>query len=339
MTRFLTRVTQFFLLQMVIGVVVLGSAHLNYRKGYLAALEEKIELAEMEGPPRILFVGGSSVAFGIDSDQFESSQWRPVNLGLHASLGLDFCTTLVESHVRAGDLIVLMPEHSNLLEKMHPQPKLQRSLLRQCPRAARYLNDPWPGPKTFLDQRAIPEFACWVQTGIERLPANIRDSVLAPLGIISGPKLHIYSRASFNHNNGDMVAHHDIANLGKPHRRPLSVANRGKLLDSITRLNRCIDICRDKGASVVFAYPPMPEPQYAVSRDAMHEITETLQTHLRCPIVTQPETSAFALDDIFDSSGHLNMIGKRKHTRTLIDGLTRYETEIASELNAARRYR
>jgi hypothetical protein len=335
MKRFLVRLTKFFLLQTVIATVVFGSAHLHFRKGYLAAFGDKLDLLESEGPPRILFVGGSSVAFGIDSEQFESFQRQPVNLGLHASLGLDLCATLVERHVRPGDLVVLMPEHSHLLVKMKPDPQLQRSLLRQCPRAARYLDHPWPGLKTVLDQRAIPELACWAQAGIQRLPSNIRDDALTALGITSGPRKRLYSRASFDCSSGDMIAHHSMPPTGQPDKRPLSVSNRGKLVESITRLNRCIATCRSKGASVVYAYPPMPAPQYAASREAMNEITAAIESHLNCPIITHPDTAAFPVADFFDRSGHLSVVGKRKHTAVVIAGLHRHETDIARSSNAA----
>lgn len=335
MKRFLVRLTKFFLLQAVIAVVVFGSAHLHFRKGYLAALGDKLELLQSQGPPRILFVGGSTVAFGIDSERFESFQRTPVNLGLHASLGLDFYATLIESHVRSGDLVVLMPEHSILLEKMKPHPQLQRSLLRQCPQAARYLDDPWTGPKTFLDQRALPELGCWVKAGIQRLPSNIRDDALTALGITSGSRKRLFSRASFDCSSGDMIAHHSMSPTGKPDKRPLSVSNRSKLVESITRLNRCIATCRSKGASVVYAYPPIPAPQYAASREAMNEITAMIESQLNCPVITHPDTAAFPVADFFDGSGHLSVVGKRKHTAVVIAGLHRYETDIARNPNAA----
>lgn len=332
MKGFLFQVAKFSLLQAVIAVVVLGSAHLHFREGYLASLEDKVSLLESEGPPRILFVGGSSVAFGVDSEKFESSQRKPINLGLNASLGLDFSCSLAESHARSGDLVVLIPEHSNLLEKMKPQPKLQRSLLRQCPRAARYLDDPWPGPKAFLDQRGLPELGAWARTGIGRLPAHIRDTAATTLG--AGPKKRLYSRASFNRKNGDMIAHHGMPSQGKPNKAPLSVGNGEKLVLSIERLNRCIAVCRSKGASVVYAFPPIAEPQYAASLKALDEITTALESDLKCPIVTIRNRSVFSLDEFFDKAGHLTEVGKRRNTELLADGLARYET-IAESDNAA----
>jgi hypothetical protein len=331
MKPFLVRLTKFVAMQVVISAIVLASAHVHFRKGYLASLEDKIDRLESENRPRILFVGGSSVAFGVDSEEFTSSTRQPVNLGLSASLGLDFCANLVEAHVRQGDLVVLMPEHSHLLGKMDPHPIQQRSLLRQCPRGARYLADPWPGPKTFLDQRALPELGCWVQAGIRRLPRNLHDAFATPKG-------RVYSRASFN-QNGDMIAHHGKPSTGKPNRSPLEINDPEILHESIQRLNRCIDYCYSKGASVVYAYPPMTAPQYAASLDELLEIIAALHSELNCPIVTSPEAAVFELDAFFDSAGHLGDVGKAEHTKNLVTGLARYETAIAASPNAIGKHR
>jgi hypothetical protein len=66
---------------------------------YLAAsLDKEYRLATLPGP-RVVFVGGSNVAFGLDSAIIE--RWtgrRSVNMGLYVNLGLPFML----DEVRAG---------------------------------------------------------------------------------------------------------------------------------------------------------------------------------------------------------------------------------------------
>jgi hypothetical protein len=72
--------------------------------------------------PKIVFVGGSNLGFGLDSKRVEDSLHMPVvNMGLHAGLGLKFMIDEVKSSIKKGDIVVLSPEYhhffgTNLLD-------------------------------------------------------------------------------------------------------------------------------------------------------------------------------------------------------------------------------
>ena len=56
---------------------------------YFAAAIDKERLLAVTRAPRLLLVGGSNLAFGIDSEQIETITGLAVlNLGLHANVGL-----------------------------------------------------------------------------------------------------------------------------------------------------------------------------------------------------------------------------------------------------------
>lgn len=60
---------------------------------------------------RIVFVGGSNVAYGLDSAQIERAFKRPVvNMGLHAGLGTCFNLATVYPYLRSGDDVFLLIE-------------------------------------------------------------------------------------------------------------------------------------------------------------------------------------------------------------------------------------
>ena len=72
MRRVLVRLAIFGLIQVAIGMAIFPAAFSQPRPGYFAALEDKIErLSKTQGGSRVIFVGGSSVAFGIQSEIFE----------------------------------------------------------------------------------------------------------------------------------------------------------------------------------------------------------------------------------------------------------------------------
>ena len=62
---------------------------------YLAAVLEKDRLIRSTPSPKIVLVGGSNLAFGIDSKKIEDSLGlRVVNMGLYAKLGLQATCSL-----------------------------------------------------------------------------------------------------------------------------------------------------------------------------------------------------------------------------------------------------
>lgn len=70
-------------------------------------------LANSISAPRIIFLGGSNVLFSIDARQVEETTGvRSVNMGLHAALRLDFVLTVGKDVARPGDILVLALEHN-----------------------------------------------------------------------------------------------------------------------------------------------------------------------------------------------------------------------------------
>lgn len=69
-------------------------------------------LAAESDKPRLILVGGSAAAFGVDSALLarELPDYQPVNFGLYAALGTRVMLDLSIKELRPGDLVVIMPE-------------------------------------------------------------------------------------------------------------------------------------------------------------------------------------------------------------------------------------
>ena len=62
---------------------------------------------------RIILVGGSGLSQGVLSSMIETNfNMHVVNTGLHAGLGLIYQMHSVQRYLRAGDIVVLVPEYS-----------------------------------------------------------------------------------------------------------------------------------------------------------------------------------------------------------------------------------
>ncbi len=105
MRRFLRNIVLFFLIQAGVWACVLW-LHVrlkNHEKDYVAATIDKHDLLDQQPSPRIIFVGGSSAAFGLDSQKIgQSLGYHPVNMGIKVTLGLNFMLEEVETSLRSG---------------------------------------------------------------------------------------------------------------------------------------------------------------------------------------------------------------------------------------------
>lgn len=86
---------------------------LTYNAGIL--LKEK-RLQTKEGN-RLVFAGGSNLAYGLDSSHIERDLGRPVvNMGLHAGLGLRYHLMTEIPYLHKGDVLVVVPEYEQFNE-------------------------------------------------------------------------------------------------------------------------------------------------------------------------------------------------------------------------------
>ncbi|MBV6396598.1 MAG: hypothetical protein HFACDABA_02198 [Anaerolineales bacterium] len=78
---------------------------------YFQASLLKTQLLKDTPSPRLIVVGGSNVAFGIDSELLEAALDMPViNAGLHGGMG-EISYREVRASLRPGDIVLLMPEY------------------------------------------------------------------------------------------------------------------------------------------------------------------------------------------------------------------------------------
>lgn len=109
-----------FLLPFISMTVFLFCAPMVYHNTFLAALSEKYERLNTMDGEKVVVIGGSSVAFGIDSKQLEKSIGIPaVNFGMYASLGSKVMLDLSRNAINPGDIVVLAFEMDNQTLSMY----------------------------------------------------------------------------------------------------------------------------------------------------------------------------------------------------------------------------
>ncbi len=93
-----------------IGVVeVMGS---GFADTYQSVIVRKYDKLITTNTPKIIIIGGSSAAFGINEEIIsKSTGYDVVNLGLHAGFGSNFPTQLSKANINNGDIVILAYEY------------------------------------------------------------------------------------------------------------------------------------------------------------------------------------------------------------------------------------
>jgi hypothetical protein len=323
--RFLFRLGCFCILQIAMGIVVLRVGSTRQTNHYLSAILDKLELLDATESPRLIFVGGSNVAFGIDSEQIGNVLKRqPVNFGLHAGLGLDFALLPVEQAIRPGDTIIVMPEYGLLAsEAQGGHDATIAQMLEQWPEAYHYFDTGLEDVKSFLDTGGLWLAHLWVQRARRRLSKRASQN-------------GVYTRGGFN-RYGDMVAHYGSPPVDIDDRHVVNDFSDEHLDRAVERLNRFHAVCREKGGQVFFAYPPYPRSQFRVVETSIARLHDKLTKLLTMPIIDTPENFTLPEDHFFDTVYHLTEKGARRRSRHLAIRLAEYLEHPSQRPMTARR--
>ena len=260
-----------------------------------ATIEKEQRLAELASP-RLVFVGGSNLAFGLDSKRIgDSLHLAVVNMGLHAGLGVAFGLNEAKDLLKKGDKVVLSVEYG-LTKK--GDTKLYSQLIDINPNAARYLDN------SFNDKLKL------IDINWQRCVSSLFFAA------VLNPNENVYRRDAFS-PEGDMIAH-----LTQP--QPANQTDRGKInfrdySEEIDALNSFIEAATRKGAQVYYTFPTYMASEYALNKAVIAQYEEQFHHKLKCPIINSPQTFVLPDADYFDTAYHLNKIGRDKRTRMMID--------------------
>ena len=122
---------------------------------YFCAYNKKMELLENTPTPRVVFVGGSNLAFALDCKRVSDSLNIPViNTALHAGMGFKFILDDVATYLRKGDIVYVAPEYPHFFGQANGESLTLPIVLKTTKyRKLHLLN--WEQWKIFL--KGIPE--------------------------------------------------------------------------------------------------------------------------------------------------------------------------------------
>ncbi|QDT18007.1 hypothetical protein [Alienimonas californiensis] len=268
---------------------------------YMRAYAAKQALSETAPSPRVLLVGGSNVAFGVDSRRLGEALGRtPINLGLNAGLGHPFILNQGAAAVKPGDLVILSLEYGPV-----GQAAMFNDLLLEQPAAAAHL--PLAGWKTVGD------------TGMDYLILKARSSarrILWPAGSAIGPSLYLGSHFD---ERGDFVGHRDLPR--NPDRELVGISSETPPA-KLDRVAAFAEAVAAAGGTLVVVHPPVPRRRYEEHRENLDAWDAALRDRLSVPVLTTPREAALPEEFFFDTPYHLAGDGVERRTDDLIARLT-----------------
>jgi hypothetical protein len=327
LARFCRRALLFGVLQGVIFVALAAAFVRANSQGFLASTRDKHARARSAQAPRMLFVGGSNLAFGIDGELVrQRTRYNPVNLGVSAVLGMDFMLNEALDEVRPGDVVVVSLEYTHLAGYVPKGEDLRAlmSILLFRPQNLTYLS--WRSLPALLDHGF-----CLCRTLVRSADERYRGR--------THPFVSPYRRDSFD-LYGDVVAHRgmdavpiDTTAVGM---RAVSPA----CIDAaVKRLNRFQAACQAQGVFACYVYPPIPRVCLEGGRAAIAEVERALTERLTMPVLNRPEDVAWPLEWFFDTPYHLRAEAMTRRTGLLLDSLGGALGRFASDADGRDQFR
>ena len=301
MRRFVLRVLAFVAIQAAILAGIL--LHHRFPTGtFLEGSLVKHERLKAAPNARLVLVGGSALAFGIDSQALDRGLDRDVvNMALHAGLGIEFMLGEIEDQLRNGDVVVLSFEAETYSDA--PSAQILFEVARLNPPARRGL-----GPThlpVFLDH------------GHDIVKSIVKREVRHLLKRRDVPPSAPYSANSFN-AYGDVTGHWTLPRRGFARSRDaLSGGNGFTFSRRIESIRKFALNCQGRGIRIFYSFPPLPESAFPGFREEMRRIREGLETRVPIVHLDQPSDNVYPDEMFFDSVYHLTRDGVTRRTREL----------------------
>ena len=286
-------------------VLLLGYAFsipAQYTNTFVGELDDKFERLTSIDEPKLVVVGGSSVAFGLESEILEKYVGMPVvNFGLYAALGTKVMLDLSKAGINEGDVVVLAPELDAQTMSMYFNSETTLQATDDKPSMLRYV-----APEHYFSLLG----AMWGHIG-QKLEYQ-RDGAPNPSGVYNGNNFNEYGDLEYERPSNLMALYYD----------PNTMINLNEsILDDefIDYINDYIDYCEKRGATVYYSWCPMNHMALAegTTDESIAEFEKIMKKRIDCAFISDINDYILAPGYFYDTNFHLNDAGSKYRTLKL----------------------
>ncbi len=281
---------------------------------------------------KIVLIGGSNVSTGVDSETIEKALHRPVvNMGLGASLGLRYMMQEVKDDIRAGDLLVVLPEYDYFLDiprasnaHLNGSSDLFQLALAHPPSIKWIAVDYLGSPDRFYNGLAdLQTFIGTKKNFYANAYKRYKDSHFSlAISDLLQPGSTIFTQRKNYNKYGDFVGHLKLQPPGFGALQFLDYPTDKFNDEAIQAISDFGAEAERKGATVVIIPPPFPLEQKALPRARV--ICAHWQTIRNVSVLSATDRYTFAKEEFFDTPYHMNAHGRVQRTARIVEDLRTY---------------
>ncbi len=300
MRKFLVGIVSFFSIILLFLVVALFLPTTpRASKSLILSKNRKDSLLKNTSSPRIIFIGGSNLSFGLNSQMIKDSlKLNPINTGLHAVVGLVYMMDNTLPYLREGDIVVVSPEYHQFYNNdAYGKEELLRTLCDIRPFNINHLR--------------------WQQwENISPLIPKYCLSKINPLEYLNGKEDKVYGVNSFN-EYGDAYKH------WRMQREEFSIFPRiyykfeSVIIEEMLRFRAEVE---KKKAKFYVTFPCYQDKSFDESKVEIKEIEATFRKN-KFTLLGSPERNKMHDSLMFNTTYHLIKKGLDYRTNLLIEDL------------------
>lgn len=262
----------------------------------LFANRQKDSLLAHTKAPRIIFVGGSNLSFGLNSREIlDSLNLNPINTAINAGIGIKYMLENTQQYIKKGDIVILAFEYQHFYRSYdYTSDALLRIICDVCPEKRKLLS---------LKQK------------VHLIPLIPRYSLtkLKPTAYFNYTSSGIYSTSSFN-QFGDVDTHWSMEPCDfEP--MPVKGNFNEKVIDKLKAFER---IATQKGAEVYVTFPCIDEMTFSIYKEKILRVEKCL-IDKDFSVLGDATKYVMPKELMFNTAYHLNKKGLGYRTKLFID--------------------
>lgn len=307
MKRFLTKVAIMLLCCLIIAALLLAVTFFwaapQFQSKYTGAIQDKVQRLCSIDEPKIILVGDSNLAFGIQSPMIEEALELPVvNLGGHGGLGLEFSLNMAKCNIQEGDIVIVS---CALLDS----------------RGMRDSELGWISIENYGLWSLVPEvdYSNMART----LPKYVTKTLLHwALGTGNAPGNDCYTRDSFNEYGDNIYPRPESIHTFTKGSESLPIL----IPDCADALNEFNAYCESQGAVCLISLSPIAKGEFTAPVESFEEYQKSLEDQLDATVISDVTDYFFPYEQFYDTNYHLTDEGAVIRTEQLIADLKNWQS-------------
>lgn len=279
---------------------------------YAKASVLKHDALSRDVPRKIVLVGGSNLAFGVDSTIIRKATGCPVvNMGMNGYFGAKFMLAEVKPNLRPGDVVVMAWEYDNYYKTIEGAPDDLLMVTKSNPNTLAYLD---PGQIAGV----IGRYPYVAQQKVLRLMTDAR-AVFKPKQAKGLVIEDIETLAGFT-KDGDLTSHLGVQ-WTEEREQGIDLVNTPPNRDIVPLMVNFATEVEKRGVAVMVSFTPVIQDYYAKQRREIDRVSAELAANPNLKVPRPASEFVFPSSQHFDTVYHLNAEGRAIRSRMLADDI------------------